>query len=83
MIIHIKQYKDIDTDKDLSSAERHVLQKLFGWKTMVNSVEQFRQKKKEALHTGWNNSGPIRESEVMAMIASQLELEVLQRLKNS
>ena len=45
MIIHIDNNTDIDTDRDLNSAERHILQKLFGWKTMVHSLAEFRRKK--------------------------------------
>ena len=45
MIIQIDSNTEVDTDRDLSSEERHILQKLFGWKTMVDSVEQFQQKK--------------------------------------
>jgi hypothetical protein len=83
MIIHIDKNRDIDTDRDLTSAERHVLQKLFGWKSMLDSVEQFRRKKEEALQIGWNNSGPIRESEAMAMVARQLEGEIRRRVKTT
>ena len=45
MIIQIDSNTEVDTDRDLNSEERHILQKLFGWKTMVDSVEQFQQKK--------------------------------------
>lgn len=82
MIIQIDKNTAIDTDRDLTSEERHVLQKLFGWKTMVDSVEQFRRKKKSALIVGWNNSGPIRESRALALVCQQLEKELRLRLKN-
>ena len=83
MIIHIDGNRSIDTDRDLSAAERHVLQKLFGWKTMVKSVEQFRRKKEESLRAGWNNSGPIDESAALALVIQQMEKELELRLKNS
>ncbi len=82
MIIHIDNNTEIDTNRDLSSAERHVLQKLFGWKTMVDSMAQFRQKKKSALVAGWNNSGPIRESRALALVVKLMEKEVRLRLKS-
>ncbi len=82
MIIKIDNSTDIDTDRDLNSAERHILQKLFGWKTMVSSVDEFRRKVESALYVGWNNSGPVRESRALAMVIQQLERELLLRLKN-
>ncbi len=82
MIIQIDTGIGIDTDRDLNSAERHILQKLFGWKTMVHSKEEFREKKESALHVGWNNSGPVRESRALALVIEQLEKELLLRLKN-
>jgi len=81
MIIRIDSNTEVDTDRDLSSAERHIVQKLFGWKTMVDSVAQFRQKTKSALSDGWNNSGPVRESQAMTLVIQQLEKELLLRLK--
>ncbi len=83
MLIPIDNKAAIDTDRDLSSAERHIVQKLFGWKTMVNSIAEFRQKKESALVKGWNNSGPIRESSALALVAGQLETELRRRLKDA
>jgi hypothetical protein len=83
MIIHIDGNRSIDTDRDLSAAERHVLQKLFGWKTMVESVDQFRRKTEESLRAGWNNSGPIDASAALALVIQQLEKELELRLKSS
>jgi hypothetical protein len=81
MIIKIDSNTEIDTD-DLSSEERHVLQKLLGWKTMVDSVAEFQRKKESALFVGWNNSGPIRESRALALVIQQLEKELRLRLAN-
>ena len=80
MIIKIDGRPDVDTDRDLTAAERHVLQKLFGWKDLVSSVDEFRRRKKESLAAGWNNSGPIPEREPLALAAKQLEKDLLQRL---
>lgn len=81
MIIRLDNKAEIDTDRDFSAAERHVLQKLFGWKTLVDSLEMFRIKKKSALTMGWNGSGPIRETPNMLLVVQQLERELLVRLK--
>ena len=69
-----------DTEKDFSSPERHVLQKLFLWKEMAASVEEFRTKKGEALLKGWGDSGPIRASSAMQKIIRDLEDEVARRV---
>lgn len=81
MIIRLGDNNEIDTDCELSSEERHVLQKLIGWKVLVTSEDQFRQKKKSALEAGWNNSGPIRPSHKLNLILEQFEKELQLRLK--
>jgi hypothetical protein len=80
MIINTVDGKTIDTESDLTSEERHVLQKLFLWETMADSIEQFRQKKDEALIKGWNNSGQISESPALKSVISHLEKKVSTRL---
>ena len=80
MIFTTKNGESFDTENDLSSAERHVLQKLFLWNTMATSLQQFREKKEEALRRGWNNLGPLRESAAMKKICADLEEKVLARL---
>lgn len=80
MIIDTFDGKTINTESDLTSEERHVLQKLFLWESMADSIEQFREKKKEALIKGWNNSGEIRESPSLKRVISHLENKVLTRL---
>ena len=80
MIMIMKSGAAVDMSKDLSAPERHILQKLLLWKDMVASVEEFRGKKEEALRAGWNNSGPIRESQVLSGIVRDLEGNVVQRL---
>jgi hypothetical protein len=85
MIITTSNGKSFDTDKDLTAPERHILQKLFAWESMVTSLEQFRDKKETALLKGWNNSGPINESLALNTIINDLEKKVDARLskKNS
>ncbi len=83
MIITTQNGAAIDTEKDLTSAERHILQKLFIWKSLVDSLEAFIEKKEKALADGWNASGPVRPSEAMRVILENLEEQVAMRLKNT
>jgi hypothetical protein len=53
---------------------------LFIWQEMAASVEEFRRKKAEALHAGWNNSGPIREGAALTSVTKDIEKKVAQRL---
>ena len=80
MIIHTENGRTFDTETDLTAPERHILQKLFLWKTMASSIQQFREKKNDALQKGWNHSGPIAESTAMKIIISDLEKKVALRL---
>ena len=80
MIISTFDGKTINTESDLTSEERHVLQKLFLWETMADSIEQFREKKEEALLKGWNNSGQVNESQALKSVISHLENKILKRL---
>ena len=83
MIITSKDGKSIDTATDLTAPERHILQKLFLWESLVSSIHEFREKKDEALLKGWNNSGPIPESIHLKEITKALEEKVSLRLRNS
>lgn len=80
MIITTKDGKTYDTETDLTAPERHVLQKLFLWKTMASSIEVFREKKEQALVKGWNNSGPIQETPSLKDIIRDLEQKLVLRL---
>ena len=82
MIINTYDGASIDTSKDLSPAERHIVQKLFAWATMVESVARFRELKQKALAEGWNNSGPLRESRALSLVAEDLEIQIRRRLRN-
>lgn len=82
MIIKLDDKTEIDTDTDLTSEERHVIQKLFGWREFADSIKQFRQKTTETLKDGWNNSGPVRKSEPLRRVIEHLEKEVQLRLNN-
>ena len=76
MIYTTSRGESFDVERDFTDAERHILQKLFIWKDLASSPEEFRQKKEKALRTGWNNSGPIRESPAMKKITQDLEERV-------
>jgi hypothetical protein len=80
MIITTGNGKSFDTDRDLTAPERHIIQKLFAWESLVTSLEQFRDKKEQALLKGWNNSGPIGESIALEAIIKDLEKKVVARL---
>ncbi|UCF56880.1 MAG: hypothetical protein JSW15_12580 [Deltaproteobacteria bacterium] len=80
MIITTKDGNSFDTETDLTAPERHILQKLFLWESMAASLQQFREKKEQALLKGWNNSGPIQESSALKSIVKDLERKVFARL---
>jgi hypothetical protein len=81
MIIRTDSGQTIDT-AELSPEERHVIQKLLAWMTLVDSVDQFRGKKQQALAAGWNGSGPVRETRAVSLVFRHLEKQVRQRLQN-
>ncbi len=81
MIIKTRIGKAFDTERDLTAPERHILQKLMIWESLVSSSEEFRQKKTAAFKKGWNDSGPIPEKEAMKNIVADMEEKVSLRLK--
>ena len=83
MIITTNSGQTFDPNKDLTAPERHILQKLFLWESMSSSLEEFREKKKAALSKGWNNSGPVPESDALKDIIRHLEAKVSLRLNKS
>lgn len=83
MIITTTSGESFDTERDLTAPERHILQKLFLWKSMAATLDQFREKKDEALLKGWNNSGPVEESQALKIIIGDLEKNVVTRLKKA
>jgi len=82
MIFTISSKQKIDTSS-LSPEERHIIQKLVCWQSLVNSISHFKIKKNEALQAGWNNSGPVRESRALSLIIRHLEKKVINRLKGN
>ncbi|MDP3183324.1 MAG: hypothetical protein Q8M54_10985 [Desulfobaccales bacterium] len=80
MLYTTQRGESFDTEKDFSSSERHILQKLFLWKELAASVEEFRSKKQAALLKGWNNSGPLPESRALKSLTRDLEEQVARRI---
>jgi hypothetical protein len=81
MRITTRNGRSFDTETDLKPEERHILQKLMAWETLVGSLEEFRRKKAEALQKGWNQSGPVPESEALKVITDDMLESVRNRLK--
>lgn len=80
MIFTTQNGQNFDTDRDLSAPERHILQKLFAWEALSSSLEQFQEKKREALDKGWNQSGPVEAGAALKAIIRDLERKVRDRL---
>ena len=83
MIIQTQNGRSFDTDRDLTAPERHILQKLFAWEAMAESVAQFREKKQKALNDGWNQSGPISAGTALKAITKDMEKKVAKRIQNA
>ena len=83
MIIKTSTGKTLDTERDLTAAERHVVQKLLAWESLVASRGQFMQKKTDALLRGWDQSGPLTEGPALKAIIKDIEKRVAKRLEGS
>ena len=81
MIYTTQKGETFDLEKDFSSPERHVLQKLLIWKDMAASVDEFRLKQQEALRKGWGDSGPIQASRNLESITRDFEEQVALRIR--
>ena len=81
MIYTTRRGEAFDLEKDFSSPERHVLQKLLIWKDFAASVVEFRRKKEEALRRGWGDSGPLQASPGLQKLTRDLEEQVTWRLQ--
>lgn len=81
MIYTTQRGETFDLEKDFSSPERHILQKLFIWKDMAASLEEFRLQKQEALQRGWGDSGPVQASRNLDSITRDFEAQVALRVR--
>lgn len=73
MIINLSSGRKIDTEKELTAEERHIVQKLYAWASVAQSSAVFKTKKEHAFKTGWNNSGPVAERNIVRQIIADLE----------
>ena len=80
MIICTSDGKSFDTETDLSAAERHILQKLLAWQSLVKTVAEFKDKRSRAFAVGWNKSGPVIERPAMKTILDDMEKKLISRL---
>jgi hypothetical protein len=80
MMITTSEGKSFDTQRDLTAAERHILQKLMFWESMASTVEEFDRQRDVALQKGWNQSGPVDESPSMKCIIAELRRRLTHRL---
>jgi hypothetical protein len=71
MIYTTQSGESFDLEKDFSSPERHILQKLLIWK----------DRKQEALQKGWGDSGPIQASRNLESITGDFEAQVALRVR--
>ena len=83
MIYTTQRGESFDLEKDFSSPERHILQKLLLWKDMAVSVEEFRMKKRQALAKGWGDSGSIQASRNLDSITRDFEAQVALRIRTA
>ncbi|MFW5909017.1 MAG: hypothetical protein ACOCR8_05215 [Desulfosalsimonas sp.] len=81
MIINLSSGRKIDTEKELTAEERHIVQKLYAWASVAQSTAAFKAKREHAFKTGWNNSGPVAERNIVRQIIADLEKTVDKRLK--
>ena len=81
MLYTTQRGEAFDLEKDFSSPERHILQKLIIWKDLAASVDEFRLKKREALRKGWGDSGPIQASRNLESITRDFEAQVALRIR--
>jgi hypothetical protein len=80
MQITTRDGRTYDTERDLSAAERHVLQKILNWRDLATSVEQFHDARDRALAAGWDGSGPIRPGPALEKLVAHFEAQLRRRL---
>ena len=83
MIITLSSGRRIDPERELNAEERHIVQKLYAWADVIDSISAFREKRKQAIDAGWNGSGPVAQRDLMARILDDLEKTVEHRLQTS
>jgi len=79
MKFELENGQTIDTAA-MGPEERHILQKLLAWQSLVDSVAGFREKVTQALAAGWNGSGPVGLSPGLSRVIREMERQVAKRL---
>lgn len=64
--------REIDTDRQLAEAERHVVMKLMLWASLGLEQDDFARRRAEALRKGWNNQGALSESAALKELGDDL-----------
>ncbi|MBI5521116.1 MAG: hypothetical protein HY910_00710 [Desulfarculus sp.] len=62
----------VDCDLDLTSPQRHVLQKLLTWEHLGLKLEDFAARRAKALEQGWGGLGPVEQTPAFAAVAGDL-----------
>lgn len=73
------QNREIDTDRHLAEAERHIVMKLMLWASLGLEADDFARRRAEALLKGWNNQGAVNESTVLRELGDDLALRMAAR----
>jgi hypothetical protein len=76
MIITLSTGRKINTETDLSAEERHIVQKLYAWASVLDSKEAFREKRTQALEAGWNFSGPVAQRQLLREVLDDIEKKI-------
>lgn len=66
------QGRAVDTDMELTSPQRHVLQKLLTWEHLGLEPQDFAARQAKALQQGWGSLGPVEESPALKTVAGDL-----------
>lgn len=80
MIYLTLQGRSVDTDQELTSPQRHVLQKLLAWEHLGLSLSDFAARRAKALQQGWDGRGPVQASAAFQAVADDLAARLGARL---
>lgn len=69
----------VDTDLELTSPQRHVLQKLLAWEHLGLPADDFAARRAKALHQGWSGQGPVEPSPAFRTVADDLAARLAAR----
>lgn len=69
----------VDTDMELTSPQRHVLQKLLTWEHLGLKPEDYAVRRGQALQQGWGSLGPVEETAAFKAVADDLGIRLFMR----